>query len=742
MISNNKISNLVASQVPFFVRNDHENFVAFVEAYYEFLEQQNGVVNVSKNLLNQADVDLTDIFVENFYNNFLPFIPKDTAVDKTLILKNIKDFYRSKGTEKSIRFLMRVLFNEDVEFYYPQRDVLKVSDGKWFQEKSIKIDNVKVNGVANTQLGVETKFINRRITGDVSNAYALIESTSSYYEGSSLVRELKLSNQYKEFSYGEGITSTFFEGTSEKTITANLFSGGINTVEIINGGSRYIKNQVIPIESETGTGAEIIVSSVSSGDLTAIAALNGGAGFQVGNQVLITGGSGSGANANVSAVSADGFYHPNSYNIIYTTIQSIASANINNVNYGLYFSGFTNPANANTTLANSLSYFVYANTGPITGVLLYNLGSGYTTTPSISAQANTRVRSLGILGKMRIVDGGEGYYIGDTIEFINVPGGTGSGAAARVANVDMSQGNAISKVEFVNVPGQITGGSGYEQLLLPIANVVSSNAQAYGANVQVTAILGSGEILYSAGSTEGRILSLQILKSGSGYTTPPILNFTQIGDGTAQAVTTIITGAFTYPGRYLNDDGHISSYNFIQDRDYYQKFSYVVKVKQSMDKYRSVLKNLVHPAGMKLFGEYATVDEGVNLNLSIRETSDNTVSTKTRTYDFYKGNVGINYSSHGLNTDDIVYLEWLTGNLSPSNIATAVAANVISVPYDSVAGPYKIRTVVNTDYFIINTVPYIANTYTDINLVDLPTYLANTLLPNTSGTVNVGKVIY
>jgi hypothetical protein len=735
MISNNKISNLVASQVPFFVRNDHENFVAFVEAYYEFLEQQTGVVNVSKNLLDQSDFDLTDIFIEKFYDNFLPFIPKDTAVDKTLILKHIKDFYRSRGTEKSIRFLMRILFDEDVEFYYPQKDVLKVSDGKWYQEKAIKITNIKVEGVANSSLGVETKFINRKITGDVSNAYALIERTSSYYEGSSLVRELKLSNQYKEFEYGEGISSTFFEGNTEKTITANLFSGGINTVEIVNGGTRYVKNQIIPVESETGTGAEIVISSVSSGDLTSIAALNGGAGFQVGNQILITGGGGSGAAASISSVSADNFYHPNSYNIIYTTIQSIASANINNVNYGLYFSGFTNPANANTTLANSLSYFVYANTGPITGVLLYSLGSAYSTAPTISAQANTRVKSLGILGKMKIVNGGKGYYIGDTIEFLNVVGGTGSGAAARVANVDMSQGNAISKVEFVNVPGQITGGSGYDQLFLPKANVVSTNVQAFGANVQVTAVLGSGEILYSADSVQGKILSLQILQSGSGYTTAPTLNLTQFGDGTAQVVATIITGSFTSPGRYLNDDGHISSYNFIQDRDYYQKFSYVVKVKKSIEKYRSVLKNLIHPAGMKLFGEHLTVDEGVNLNLPIRGVSENLVSTTAKTYYLYSGNVYINYTSHGLETGNTVYLDWVSGNLTADNVTT-------EHPYDSVKGPYKIKTVVNSNQFIINTVPYIANTNTDITLVALPTYLANTLLPNTSGTVNVGRVIY
>lgn len=710
MISNNKISNLIASQVPFFVRNDHENFVAFVEAYYEFLEQQTGVVNVSKNLLNQADVDLTDMFVEKFYDNFLPLIPKDTAVDKTLILKHIKDFYRSRGTEKSIRFLMRILFDEDVDFYYPQKDVLKVSDGKWFQEKSVKITNIKVDGVANSSLGIENKFINRQITGDSSNAYALIETTSSYYEGSSLVRELKLSNQYKTFSTGEGITSTFFENGIERTITANLFSGGINTVEIINRGTRYKVGDQVLIESGSGSGGSIIVTSVSSGNLTSIAALNGGAGFQVGNQVLITGGGGSGANANVSSVSADNFYHPNTYNIVSSIISLEANTVIGNLQYSNLISSVSDPAN--DSISNSMSYFVYANTGPITGVLLYNLGTGYLTTPTITAQANTRVRNLGILGKMRIVNGGTGYYIGDTIEFINVPGGTGSGAAGIVANVDMSQGNAISKVEFVNVPGQITGGSGYDQLFLPKANVISVNNDAFGANVEVTAVLGSGETLFSANSIQGQILSLEILTRGSGYTSAPTLNLSQAGDGTAQAVATIITGAFTYPGRYLNDDGHISSYNFIQNRDYYQKFTYVVKVKQSLDKYRSVLKSLIHPAGMKLFGEYSVIDDSANLNVPIRETTDNVIITTSRTYRFEIGNVYINYNSHGLETGNTVYLDWVSGNLANATANTE--------------GPFKIKTVVNTNQFII-----LSNAY-----------LANTLLPNTSGTVNVGKIMY
>ena len=130
MISENKISTLVSSQLPFFVRNDHENFVAFLEAYYEWMEQTQGVVNVAKSMKDQLDLDKTDIFAQQFYNNFLPLIPQNVLVDKNLLVKNIKDFYKSRGTEKSVRFLMRILFNDEVEFYYPKKDILRASDGK------------------------------------------------------------------------------------------------------------------------------------------------------------------------------------------------------------------------------------------------------------------------------------------------------------------------------------------------------------------------------------------------------------------------------------------------------------------------------------------------------------------------------------------------------------------------------------------------------------------------------------
>ena len=64
-------------------------------------------------------------------------------------------------------------------------------------------------------------------------------------------------------------------------------------------------------------------------------------------------------------------------------------------------------------------------------------------------------------------------------------------------------------------------------------------------------------------------------------------------------------------GYWLDSAGFLSSDRKLQDNDYYQDFSYVVKSEVPIQSYREVLKKLVHPVGLKLFAEYSfqsTVD--------------------------------------------------------------------------------------------------------------------------------------
>ena len=52
MSTDKKISNIIDNQLPFYVRDDGPVFAAFLKSYYEWMEQANNAIEVSKNLLN------------------------------------------------------------------------------------------------------------------------------------------------------------------------------------------------------------------------------------------------------------------------------------------------------------------------------------------------------------------------------------------------------------------------------------------------------------------------------------------------------------------------------------------------------------------------------------------------------------------------------------------------------------------------------------------------------------------
>lgn len=685
-VSNNKISNLISSQVPFFVRDDHTTFVRFLEAYYEFLEQEDQVVNSIKQVNTYYDVDLTiDDFSAYLYKTFLKLIPEDAIVDKDLILKNIKDFYRARGTEKAARFFMRALFGEEIDFYYPKKDILKTSDGKWYIQKSLRVNDTMVESVADDSLTALEHFIGIQIRGSSSNTTALVERVDRFYEQGTLIDELVISNIDGTFENGETVSGSWNDVESVKSISANIFSGILNTITIVNGGTGYSVGNPVILLSNTGSGACAYIAQVSTGNISALSIYQsmGGAGYQNTDNVIAFGGGGSGFSGYVSFVDTSEQFHPNTYNLVFSSISLEANTLIGNGKYSNLNSSLTDPAN--NWMANSMSYWDYTNTGPVLLLTIGSAGSGYTSEPSLSVSANSRIKALGILGRMEIYDGGSGYAKGNKIEFLNVLGGYGSGASGNVKNVDGS--GTITEVEFEEVPGHVTGGSGFNQLLLPVANVISSTGT--GANIGVTAILGSGAVLQTANSSIGAIERIIITSRGTNYEDASV-DLTGYGDGNANANASIITGVYVYPGRFLNDDGMLSSYNFLENRDYYQNFSYVIKIKKDINKYRSAAMALIHPAGMKLFGEYTSVDQLESFEPGSDTAAANRYKYTTHTYTKINGatsssnTINISYTSHGLSKNANVYLEFRSGG------------------YNNVAnGIYLVTNSTNTNHFLV-----------------------------------------
>ena len=151
-----KISELVNSQLPEFIRTDYSTFVAFLEYYYKFLEQDQGALELVQNARQYSDIDQTaDSFVNYFITNYAKDLPYSLQINKPLLIKKIKDLYSAKGSSLSIETLFRVLYDVSATTSHPYDFVMRPSDGKWSLRTSIRVQ--RTSGSA---ADIKDRFLN------------------------------------------------------------------------------------------------------------------------------------------------------------------------------------------------------------------------------------------------------------------------------------------------------------------------------------------------------------------------------------------------------------------------------------------------------------------------------------------------------------------------------------------------------------------------------------------------------
>ena len=116
----------------------------------------------------------------------------------------------------------------------------------------------------------------------------------------------------------------------------------------------------------------------------------------------------------------------------------------------------------------------------------------------------------------------------------------------------------------------------------------------------------------------GTIKKISIQDSGINYYSEvSAMVISSSGVNTASRVILTPTAITNYPGYFYGNKGKISSNKKIQDGNYYQDYSYVLQSHVSFDRYFTVLKSIIHPAGMKMFGEIL-----LNANLLVTSNAD------------------------------------------------------------------------------------------------------------------------
>jgi hypothetical protein len=248
-MSRTQLSSVVSRQIPEFIREDYPTFVSFVEAYYEYLQDQ-GV-----DLSTARDIDQTlDEFVLEFKKELAHNLPA-IQQDERFVLTHIKDQYLSKGSESSYKLLFRLLFGKKVELSYPGTQMLRASDGRWNQEISVfaKVDFGDPNGIVGKLVDIQTAtrlirvLVDRKeeLVGEVDRIVALGGDIYEFFLDKKFFGVLKPTDKIK---YKDTFQATILPATQ--------------TPKITQAGKNFRVGQVFEVRSGTGTGALLKVTAV------------------------------------------------------------------------------------------------------------------------------------------------------------------------------------------------------------------------------------------------------------------------------------------------------------------------------------------------------------------------------------------------------------------------------------------------------------------------------------------------
>lgn len=530
---------------------------------------KDNVGRASGNLLNYKNIETSiDEYVDYLREELYPSIPASYYGDKKLVAQYFKDFYESKSNEQSYRFLFKLLYNEDIDFYYPGTDILRISDGKFEKTQIIRTSPVGTGSLTDIFL-----FLNKTIRGQTSEFLANVVDIKKFFIGTVEVAEMTLKLVSGVFTAGETIVDI-----DNSNLTSTVL-GIVSGVTVIDGGSGYQVDDIVTIAGD-GSEAQAKVSSIKESPISALSVNTIGHGYQLNTEAIV----------NNSGTGGTGFLFE---------VSELANT-------------YTVTSGANT-------YTV----GEISKLSIINRGEGYFKKPSITLQ-DTTIASLGLLSDklITISNAGTNYGVGNTLIFT---GGAGANAAGQIASVtetttfdllfedgfqmkaDGSYYDIIKNEDWL-VVGPIKRieltdfGTGYTSANLPSISITTTTGSS--ANLIVTNIQGKSANVSVDTSNNitgiGSIRSVEITNFGINYSAANA-NVDTVGDGNANLAVTI-SGLGIKEGVLLNDDGKID-YKIIQDSFYYQDFSYVIRSGLVFSVYRDTLKSIIHPAGLQTFGE-------------------------------------------------------------------------------------------------------------------------------------------
>jgi hypothetical protein len=286
-----KTSEIIKTQLPEHIVSDAPLFVAFVDAYYKYVDNVTQGHGQIQNSLTNSDIDLCDeSFVDEFYQMYASNLPREVAMDRRNFIKILRSIHEASGTEKALRLAFQAIFNETVKVSFPGESRLKTSDGIWVREKYITLETkfgsipdgaIKMSfSNASGDFSFETTRTEiigstvrcyfqsyTKITFDIGQRVFHYDANGVMIYAGDLIKSpsyLSIVSPGKNWQVGQVVV---IPGSNQNTIarvTSVNAIGGITGVEIVEYGNTHSDGQVITVSPYPNRPASsaIVVDSI------------------------------------------------------------------------------------------------------------------------------------------------------------------------------------------------------------------------------------------------------------------------------------------------------------------------------------------------------------------------------------------------------------------------------------------------------------------------------------------------
>jgi hypothetical protein len=225
-------------------------------------------------------------------------------------------------------------------------------------------------------------------------------------------------------------------------------------------------------------------------------------------------------------------------------------------------------------------------------------GSSYTVAPVIKIIEPATYVSRHHDTILNITGGPSGFFNGELV----TQSGTGARGLVTISNTSVLHIERLRYHDSNNFVVTTSSGT----TIFGTASGATSNITSVTVEHRSKYLGINANLVTSLAVSNGSIAGMDVIESGYGFVNGEQLSIYNQRNRTGVPlfafanVYTVGTGR----GYYLKDGGFLSSGKKIYDGYYYQNYSYDVRSSVTLDKYKQMLKTVVHTAGTMLFGTF------------------------------------------------------------------------------------------------------------------------------------------